>query len=147
VIHLRLENACNRNRRITVTFYAEWVLGTTQDESRQYVIPEFDAVSNALLARNPYNEEFGQRVAFVTANREPYGLTADRTEFLGREGDLRRPAALCRVGLAGAVRPGQDPCAALQTNVWLAPGQVEELFFLLGQGTDRKKTLQLIRPG
>jgi len=145
VIHLRLENTCNRNRRITATFYAEWVLGTTQDENRQYVIPEFDAVSNALLARNPYSQEFGQRVAFVTASREPYGLTADRTEFLGREGDFRRPAALCRVGLAGAVRAGQDPCAALQTNVWLAPGEVEELFFLLGQGADREETLQLIK--
>jgi len=144
VIHLRLENTCDRNRRITATFYADWVLGTTQETTRQYVIPEFDAVSNALLARNPYNEEFGERVAFVAASREPYGLTADRTEFLGREGDLRHPAALGRVGLASRVEAGLDPCAALQANVWLAPGEVEEVFFLLGQGADRQEALRLV---
>jgi cyclic beta-1,2-glucan synthetase len=145
VVQLRLENTSNRNRRITATFYAEWVLGTTRDVTQQYVIPEFDAVSNALLARNPYNEEFGERVAFLAASKEPHGLTTDRTEFLGRGGNLRHPAALDRVGLASTVKAGLDPCAALQTHVWLAPGETEEVFFLLGQGADREETLRLVR--
>ena len=54
IIHLRLENATQRPRRITATFYAEWVLGVTRDAAAQYVIPEFDDGSQALLARNPY---------------------------------------------------------------------------------------------
>jgi cyclic beta-1,2-glucan synthetase len=83
VVQLRLENTGDRNRRITATYYAEWVLGPDRDVHQQYVIPEFDAVSNAMLARNPYNEEFGERVAFLAASREPHSLTADRTEFLG----------------------------------------------------------------
>jgi len=144
VIHLRLENSGKRNRRITATFFADWVLGTTQDVTRQYLIPEFDAFSDALLARNPYNVEFGERTAFLTASREPFGLTTDRTEFLGRQGELRCPAGLERVGLASTVRAGLDPCAALQTHVWLAPGEVEEVFFLLGQGEDRREALRLI---
>ena len=41
-----------------------------------------------------------------------HGLTADRTEFLGRKGNLQRPAALDRIGLASVVEPGLDPCAA-----------------------------------
>jgi len=144
VVQLRLENTWKRNRRITVTFYAEWVLGPDRDVHQQHVIPEFDAVVNALLARNPYNEEFGQRVAFVTASKEPHGLTTDRTEFLGREGSLRRPAAFDRVGLTSTVKTGLDPCAGLQIHVWLAPGEVEEVYFLLGQGADRQETLRLI---
>jgi cyclic beta-1,2-glucan synthetase len=144
VVQLRLENTWNRNRRITATFFAEWVLGTTRDTTQQYVIPEFDARSLALLARNPYNEEFGERVAFLAATREPHGLTADRTEFLGRMGSLSHPAALDRVGLTGAVEAGPDPCAAMQILLWLAPGEVKEVTFLLGQGANRQEALRLV---
>ena len=52
----------SRPRRITVTYYAEWVLGTTRDLTQQYIVPEFDAEHHALLARNPYSIEFGGRV-------------------------------------------------------------------------------------
>ncbi|MFQ6100929.1 MAG: GH36-type glycosyl hydrolase domain-containing protein [Anaerolineae bacterium] len=144
VVQLRLENTWSRNRRITATFYAEWVLGTIRDTHQQYVVPEFDAGSNALLARNPYNEEFGERVAFVAASKEPHGLTADRAEFMGRGGSLRHPAALGRIGLTGTVRAGLDPCAALQVHLDLAPGEAQEVFFLLGQGADRQEALRLV---
>ena len=145
VVQLRLENTWNRTRRITATYYAEWVLGTTRGAMQQYMVPEFDAISHALLARNPYNTEFGQRVAFLAATRDPHGLTTDRTEFLGRMGSLSRPAALDRVGLTGAVRAGLDPCAAMQILLWLAPGETKEVTFLLGEGTDRQEALQLVR--
>jgi len=144
IVRLRLENTWHRNRRITATYYAEWVLGPDRDVHQQYVVPEFDAVSNALLARNLYNEEFGERVAFLSASKEPHSLTADRTEFLGRGGSLSHPAALDRVGLASAVKAGLDPCAGLQIHVWLAPGETEEVFFLLGQGADRQEALRLV---
>jgi len=145
VIQLRLENTWNRMRRITATFYAEWVLGTDRDMHQQYVIPEFDAASNGLLARNPYNQEFGERVAFAVASKELHGLTADRAEFLGRGGDLGHPAALERIGLSGAVEPGSDPCAALQVHLNLPPGEAREVFFLLGQGANRDESLRLIK--
>ena len=144
VAQLRLENTWNRVRRITVTYYAEWVLGTTRGAMQQYIVPEFDATSHALLVRNPYNAEFGQRVAFLAATRDPHGLTTDRAEFLGRMGSLSRPAALDRVGLTGAVEAGLDPCAAMQILLWLAPGETKEVTFLLGEGTDRQEALQLV---
>jgi len=145
VIQLRLDNTCNRNRRITATFYAEWVLGTTRETTQQYVIPEFDAGSLALLARNPYNEEFGERVAFLAASKEPHALTTDRTEFLGRGGSLSHPAALDRVGLSSTVKAGLDPCAGLQVHIYLPPYGSKEIYFLLGQGADRPETLRLVK--
>jgi cyclic beta-1,2-glucan synthetase len=84
-------------------------------------------------------------VAFVAASEDPHGLTADRTEFLGRNGRYERPAALDRIGLAGMVRAGLDPCAALQIHVDIGPGEVQEVVFLLGQGTDRRDALSLVR--
>jgi cyclic beta-1,2-glucan synthetase len=145
IIHIHMENTWNRNRRITATFYAEWQMGPDRDIHQQYIVPEFDAVHNALLARNPYNEEFGARVAFLSANREPHDLTTDRAEFLEYRGSVRRPAALGRVGLTNTVHAGLDPCAVMQVHVWLAPGGTEDIFFLLGQGADKPKALQLVK--
>ncbi|HEX7619789.1 MAG TPA: glucoamylase family protein [Anaerolineales bacterium] len=144
IAHLRLQNLWERPRRITVTYYAEWVLGTTRDAMQAHIMPEFDPDKNALLASNRFNSEFSERVAFLAANKKPHGVTADRTEFLGRLGSLRDPAALGRIGLASAVNAGLDPCAAIQLHVDLAPGAAEEVFFLIGEGSNRAESLALI---
>ena len=144
VIRLRLENLWSRPRRITATFYVEWVLGTTRQRTQPYIVPEFAVEPVALLARNPYNEEFGQWVAFAAASKMLHGLTTDRAEFLGLGGTRTRPAALERIGLAGTVQAGRDPCAALQLHFDLPPGGSEEVHFLLGQGQNRDHALQLV---
>lgn len=145
VVQLRLENEGTRPRRITATYYLEWVLGVNRETSQPYLISEYDEVRHALLASNPYNVEFGRRVAFVAANKAPHGLTADRTEFLGRLGRISRPAGLRRIGLEGRVEAGLDPCAALQLHLDLAPGASEEIYFLIGQGADRAEAQNLIQ--
>jgi cyclic beta-1,2-glucan synthetase len=145
VIRLRLENTWDRARRITATYYVEWVLGSLRTATQQYIVPEFDVTSKALLATNTYNVDFGERVAFLATAKDIHGLTTDRTEFLGRNGRYDRPAALDRIGLAGTVRAGLDPCAALQVHLDMEPGEVQEIFFLLGQGDDRRNALQLVK--
>ena len=145
VVHLRLRNKSQRNRRITATYYAEWVLGPNRDVHQQFVAPEFDAVDNVLMARNAYNEEFAPQVAFLSSTRAPHGLTTDRAEFLGRGGDYRRPDGLKRIALSNRVRVGDDPCAAFQVVAWLAPDETEDVFFLLGQGRDRADALRLVK--
>nr|MBP7687213.1 hypothetical protein [Thermoflexales bacterium] len=144
VLHLCLENTWAQPRRITATFYAEWVLGVTRDSAQQYVVSEYDSQHQALLARNNYNAEFGERVAFVAASKPLHGLTADRAEFLGRSGSVRKPAALDRIGLASGIDPGIDPCAALQLHIDLPAGAAQEIFFLIGEGANREDALRLI---
>jgi cyclic beta-1,2-glucan synthetase len=144
IVQLRLENKWTHSRRITATFYAEWVLGVTRDIAQQYIVSEYDDEHYALLARNPDTTEFGERVAFVAASKRPHGLTTDRTEFLGRLGEISHPAALDRIGLASAVEPGLDPCAALQLHIDLGPNESEQVFFLIGEGANRNEALRLI---
>ena len=144
IAHLRLQNLWERPRRITVTYYAEWVLGTTRDSHQAHIMPEFDSDKNALLATNRFNSEFGERVAFLATSKKPHGVTTDRTEFLGRMGSLHAPAALGRIGLESAVNAGLDPCGVLQLHVDLPPGASEEVFFLIGEGANRAESLALI---
>ena len=144
ILQLQLRNLRDRPRRITVTYYAEWVLGVDRDSAQQFVVPEYDQRGQALLARNAYHSEFGERVAFMAANKAPHGLTTDRSEFIGRLGNLQRPDALTRVGLSGQIGAGVDPCAVLQLHIDLPPYGEETLYFLLGQGADRQEALTLI---
>jgi cyclic beta-1,2-glucan synthetase len=144
VIQLQLTNSAPRSRRLTATYYAEWVLGTDRDQSQAYVITEFDSQTQALLAHNPYNPEFSQRVAFLAGSLPIQGLTGDRTEFLGRMGKYQRPGSLELVGLSGTVKAGLDPCAAIMIHIDLAPNETKEFHFILGQGHDRATSLDLV---
>jgi cyclic beta-1,2-glucan synthetase len=145
VVQLQLTNCWNRNRRLTATYYAEWVLGTSRESTAPHIVSSYESETGALLAQNPFNSTFGERVAFLAASEAPHGVTTDRAEFLGRDGDVAAPSALSRIGLSGTVRPGVDPCGALQIHVELEPGETKDVYFLLGQGTDRQHAASLVR--
>lgn len=145
IIHLRVENTLDHTRRITATQYVEWVLGTTHAGSMAYIVPEYDSAQECLLAKNPYNAEFGARVAFLIASKTLHGLTADRAEFFGRGGSPTIPAALHRIGLETRITPGEDPCAVLQLHIDLLPGASEEIYFAVGQGKDKEHALDLAK--
>ena len=132
LVVLRLRNLDGGSRRVSATFYAEWVLGTLRDRSAWAVRTELDEESGALFARNPFTPDFGGQVGFVDVSERPRTFTGDRTEFLGRNGSVRAPAALGREELSGRVGAGLDPCAAVQVAVELDEGEEKELVFFLG---------------
>ena len=144
VIHLHLENTLENPRRITATQYVEWVLGTLRAVSQSYIIPEYDHEHECLLANNPYSPEFSERFAFLAANKPVHGLTADRAEFIGRNGSRAQPAAFRRIGLETRITPGEDPCAVLQLHIDLPPGGAEDIYFLLGEADNRQQALELV---
>lgn len=141
---LRLRNRTDRKRRISVTSYAELVLGVQRGASAPYVISQIDGATGSIFARNPYNNEFAQRIFFADISERTRTLTCDRKEFLGRNGSHARPAALRRVSLSGRVGAGIDPCAAMQTIIELEPGEAREIHTLLGQGESIEEARQLV---
>jgi cellobiose phosphorylase len=136
-IVLKLRNDSSVPRRLSVTGYVEWVLGELRAGSAPHVVTEQDPVSGALFARNAWNADFAGRVAFFHLDAEHVAFTCDRAEFIGRDGSLANPAALGRTTLSGRSGAALDPCAALQTVVDLAPGEEQELVFMLGVGGRR----------
>jgi cellobiose phosphorylase len=110
---LRVTNHSGRTRRLTATGYVEWVLGDLRAKSAMHVTTEIDAKHGALYARNPYNSEFSTWVGFFDVDDPTRTVSGDRTEFLGRNGTLRDPAAMRRTRLSGKVGAALDPCAAI----------------------------------
>jgi cyclic beta-1,2-glucan synthetase len=131
---LKVRNHSGRPRRLSVTGYADWVLGDIRPKSAMHIVTEIDPQTGALLARNPYSAEFSNRVAFFNVDHATRTVSGDRTEFLGRNGTLAAPAAMARSRLSGRVGPGLDPCGALQVAFDLDDGEERDIFFTLGSG-------------
>lgn len=134
---LVLRNDSPRRRRLSATGYVEWVLGDLRAKTAPHIDTEVSPDNGALYARNRYSSDFGDWIAFFDvdpADRIGGSVTGDRDEFIGRNGALRRPAALRRERLAGRTGAGLDPCGAIQVQLELAPGQSREIVFRLGMG-------------
>jgi cellobiose phosphorylase len=143
LVRLTVRNTGDRPRRLSATFYAEWVLGAVRDNAPLQVVCERDAEAGAVLARSAWAGSFAGQFAFAAVGPRSHTATADRTEFLGRNGSPSNPAALGRAGLSGRTGPALDPCAALMTPITLAPGQTEEVVFVLGQADTPERVRQL----
>jgi cyclic beta-1,2-glucan synthetase len=145
---LTIENRSGRRRRLSVAVYAEWVLGTSRGSAAPTIITELEPETRAVLARNPWNPDFGSRVAFLDLGGRQDAWTADRTEFLGRNGAADRPAGMERGHRLGAASDaGLDPCAVLQTSFELAAGERTDVRILLGQADSRTAVVELIGRG
>ncbi len=145
ISRLKLTNDSGRVRRLSVTAYAEWVLGSSQSVSAPYLVTERDSKTGAVFARSAWGGEFGGRIAFADLRGKQDSITGDRTEFIGRNGTLLRPAALDRgAPLSGKLGAGLDPCAALQTLIELRPGASTEIVFFIGQAEDKEHVRALL---
>ena len=142
---IKLHNQSNRSRRLSATGYMEWVLGDLRPKSLMHITTETEAGTGALLARNPYSEEFENRVAFFDVDEQVKTYTSDRTEFIGRNGTLSNPDAMNRAKLSGKTGAGFDPCAAIQVVFDLADGEEREVIFKLGIGKNTNEAINIIR--
>ena len=142
---LKVRNASGRTRRLSATGYVEWVLGDLRPKTAMHVITEVEPKSGALLARNAYNTEFPDRIAFLDVDDATRSLTGDRAEFLGRNGTLGHPAAMARARLSGKVGAAFDPCGAIQVAFELAEDQEREIVFRLGVGRSAADVASLVQ--
>ena len=121
VFQLRLKNLSSRRRRVSVTLYAEWVLGENRSRTALHVVTATDPAPEPCLARNVFRQEFSTRVAFLDlsgwrqskCDRRPDGVP--RAQWFARRSLPRSPRSLCRI------EPGPPsilaaPCASRSTS-------------------------------
>jgi cyclic beta-1,2-glucan synthetase len=145
ISRLTLVNHSKETRALCVTHYADLVLGNSRAKSAPFIVTDIDAATGALFARNPWNNDFSERTAFMDMRGRQQTWLGDRAEFLGRHGSLGEPAALLTGAvLTNRVGGGLDPCGALQTRLRLGPGERRECVFLLGEESSAEAARALI---
>lgn len=142
---LKIKNLSNRARNLTVTGYAEWVLGDLRERNAMYINTDLDLETGALLAHNSYNTDFPERVAFFDTDETEKALTVNRTEFIGRNKTLQYPESLLREKLSGRKNIGSDPCAAMQVKVQIGAGKDYDVVFKMGAGKNKYLAKELIK--
>lgn len=146
ISRLTLTNRSTHPRRISVTGYLEWVLGTSRSGSAPFVMTEMDQATGAMFARNSWSRDFGQRVAFADLGGAQTAWTGDRAEFLGRNGTPESPGALQRRDrLSGRTGAALDPCCALQATLEIPAGGRATVVWSLGQAATADQARDLIR--
>lgn len=147
ILTLTLKNRSRNKRSITATFYAEWVLGTDRESAKQFVNVILDRDTEAILAKNTYNEDFRHSVAFMCCSHAASWVSGNRSRFLGRNGSKEFPQALFEKNkstVSTDFGPRTDPCGVLQTAIKLGPGEEKEVVFVIGQGAGEAETRELI---
>jgi len=144
ISRLTLRNLSGRTRRLSVTAYVEWALGASRSFAAPHTVTSIDGPTGAMFATNGRTDAYRDRVAFADLGGRQNAWTADRREFIGRNGRLGDPAGLGSAPLSGTVGAALDPCAALQTTIELAPGGMADVVFLLGEAESPQAARQLI---
>ncbi|RUQ35448.1 MAG: glycosyl transferase [Candidatus Competibacteraceae bacterium] len=147
ITRVRLHNASDRPRRLSLFAYARLVLGVLPGDHAADAIIEREATTGALLAEN-HNREFAGRMVFAAMtplDGVPIHVSGDRASFIGRCGNPARPAALSHdKTLNGRLGMSLDPCFALQITLQLEPGATVEYAYLLGEAESRDEVRRLI---
>jgi cyclic beta-1,2-glucan synthetase len=145
ISRLTLRNLSGKLRRLSVTADAEWVRGTSRGAPGPFIATEIDGTTGAMLARNPWSIAFSARVAVADLGGRQSAWTADRPEFVGRNGSSAAPAALVGMTpLSGTTGAGIDPCAALQCVIELDARETIEVVSFVGQCGSAKEARALI---
>jgi cyclic beta-1,2-glucan synthetase len=145
ISRLKIVNASDEPRQLSITHYLDWVLGNQNNRAAPFIVTALDPKTRALLARNPWTADFQSRVAFMDMGGRQQSFTADRTEFIGRHGSLAEPAALLGPQpLSARAGGGLDPCGAMQTKIALNPGEAADLTLLIGEESSSAAAVALI---
>jgi N,N'-diacetylchitobiose phosphorylase len=161
----RLTNLGPQKRRLELTSYAEWVLGSQDGDrhhpafSKLFVETQYCAELQAILARRrPRHSDDREFWGFHSVLRAGNVIRPDelqfetnRSLFIGRGRTLRLPIALePGMSLKGDFGAVLDPIASIRVVIDLEPGESQEVSYILGaasESSDIDKLLAAARSG
>ena len=145
IIRVKLVDRLGVPRRITATFFADWLLGAMEGEPGPFRKSWYRPDLHALLAQNHWHRDFSGRTAFLAASLRPHSLTTSRREFLGSTPDWRHPAGLAVWNLGDrTANYGEDAAAAMQLHLDIPANGTKEFVFILGQAGSEDAAAEMI---
>lgn len=152
IMRLKLTNASDAQRTLSVTYYAEWVIGVKRQSNASYVSTRWHEDAEIMTASNHYQETFREATPFLGIFAPPEasiedGLswTGDQAEFIGRNGSVERPAALGRPRLSNDGGSHYASCGAIRRKLVLEPGEEAEVILLLGCAASDEEAAELAK--
>jgi cellobiose phosphorylase len=153
IFQLKLTNNSKEIRELDVTSYAEWLLGFSPDEHREFhklfIETSADVAGSTVYARKclwgfPDNKGRHNNVdwpytAFMSVSEPLKSFDCDKESFIGLYNNDDKPKAMTDTRLGGKSGRFTDAIAALQVAILLEPGQSKTIVFTLGAAEDGKE--------
>lgn len=145
ISHVQLTNHSEKRMDLSATYYAELVMGVSREVTNPYIVTAYDEQTESLQAHNVYDEDFSGRTVFLKG----YGgsmksYTGDRTEFIGRYGNLKDPEGLAHDQLSQNTGAGLDPCLVLQSSLAIEPNETKDIYFIFGEEATQEEVAGLL---
>jgi len=113
---LTLKNCSSTHRRLTLSYYAEWVLGGFRDDMAAYLLSGVDLDHQILWTRSAYGESHSDSVACLFASEPLVSWTSDRQEFYGLAGNYSYPRGVLTGLLSKTTSRQADPCGQSKSS-------------------------------
>ncbi len=153
VFQLKLTNRSEEKRELDVTSYAEWLLGFSPDEHREFhklfITTSADVPGRTVYARKNlwgFPDDKGRHnntpwpfTAFMSVSEPLKSFDCDKESFIGMYRNDDKPQAMLDPRLAGRSGRFTDAIAALQVGVELDPGASRTIIFTLGAAEEGKQ--------
>lgn len=148
---IQLHNRSPRRRTLDLTAFLEWCMGVAPSPRREFhklfIETTWDAPRHAVLATNHmwdvpggadghWNRTFPYFAA-IACTEPVRDAQGDMTSFLGRNGHIRKPAALLQRHWAGHFGRHEDPIAALRSTISLEPDARRDMGYVLAVDAQR----------
>ena len=103
IMKVKLKNNSAIQREISITYYAEWVLGVERQSNSPHIVTEWHESAKVLTARNTYQETFREATAFLGMYQQ---LPADSSTFCRKR---TYPGPVIGVNLSAEMVPWNTP--------------------------------------
>ena len=135
VWRVRVTNARSAPARLALFGTVEFCLWDAQDDAtnfqRNYSIGEVEVEDGVIYHTTEYRER-RDHFAFFACSDRTAGFDTSRDAFLGPYRGWERPLAVERGATTGSIAHGWQPIGAHQVRLELAPGETQEIEFVLG---------------
>ncbi|MHB1483474.1 MAG: GH36-type glycosyl hydrolase domain-containing protein [Saccharofermentanales bacterium] len=140
---LSLDNQTDESYDLTVTYFAEWVLGTFRELTERFISTEFDEANQIFSAKIFFTDDFKEKRAFLFSSEPIASFTGDMKTFIGKDGSVRYPKEISGQKLSNASGYGYEPCGAIQCAVHVDPHSSREIVFGLGCASSKEQMVSL----
>ncbi|QGU96105.1 cyclic beta 1-2 glucan synthetase [Clostridium bovifaecis] len=145
ICRVKLKNNSSIERKLSLTYYAQLVLGVVPQHTSIHISTYFNNEKKYIYAQNPYSDDFGKLHAYLKiVGGEEESFTGNRTEFIGRGRSVENPKALEKVGLSNNSGAGMDPCLAENSKFTIKPDEEKMLLIMLGEDESLEKVEETI---
>lgn len=135
ISQVKLTNAGDSTKTISLFSYVEWCLWNADDDSRNFQrnlnTGEVEVIGSAIYHKTEYRER-RNHYAVYAVNTPVDGFDTSRDAFLGAYRGAANPEVVEKGQASNSVASGWSPIASHQINVTLHPGESKTYVFVLG---------------